>query len=588
MNKKNAKSPSDIRIRGQVSSSGFAIGPVFIHREIKINFKDSRIPESSVESECQIFRASIDKVIAGLRHNHDKTKNEYGDAIAEIFIGQIAILEDDIFLKEVEEHIATTLTNAEASTFTVFSKKREHFLKLENEYFKDRAFDIHDLKRQIIYKLRGETRNYTLNVPSIIVARDISPSDTIHFKRSHILGFITEVGGRTSHSAILARSLQIPSLSGVKNIVSLFKTGKTVVLDGNVGEVIVNPTEETQASYTVARFLHQKKLAKLSEYIQKDVTLRCGTSLHFGGNIEFVDDVNELKKYNIQDVGLYRSEGHFLRFNELPDEAAQIKEYTKLAAELGSAEVIIRTLDIGGDKIHSHFQHYREDNPFLGWRAIRLSLDEIGLFRGQIRAILLASANTGFKIMLPMITDVSEIIEAKQIIQQLIDDLGDEGYEVKTDIEIGVMIETPAAAMIMDMIIEEVDFVSIGTNDLTQYLLAVDRGNEKVSYLYQSHHPAVLRSIKHIITIADSAGKPVSVCGEMAGEMISFPILIGLGLKRFSMAPRHTVELKSLLDNLTLSECQSLIKEIEEMTSYIDVNKYMKSWFKQKFPDIKV
>lgn len=587
MNKTKPKT-SNLRVRGNVNSTGISIGPVFLHKEIKIDIADSRITPELVELELNLFRESIKKVIKGLRKNYETLKKEYDEDVAEIFLGQIAILEDTFFLKEVEDHISDSLTNAEASTFIVFSKKREYFLQLENEYFKDRAFDIHDLKRQVIYQLRGESRNYTLTVPSIVVARDISPSDTVHFKRSHLLGFVTEVGGPTSHSAILARSLQIPSVSGVKNIISLFENGKTVVLDGNEGAVVLNPTEETTANYTVARYVHQKKMAKLREFSKRDTALACGAKLHFAGNIESVDDITELHNFALSDVGLYRSEGHFLRFNELPDEETQVAEYKRLKKELGAAEVIIRTLDIGGDKMHSYYEGYKEENPFLGWRAIRLSLDEIGMFRSQIRAILLASHESNFKIMLPMITDVSEIVEARQIISQIISDLTDEGHEIKSDIAIGVMIETPSAALIADTISGMVDFISIGTNDLTQYTLAVDRGNTKVSYLYQSHHPAILRSLQQIISAANAAQTPVSVCGEMAGEPMSFPILVGLGMRRFSMLPHRSLQLKQMLSTLTLSECEALAEKVLSLKSYIDVNTFMETWFARKFPDIKV
>lgn len=577
---------SEINLQGIVSSNGIAIGPVYLHKELKVDITDDSIYRHQIPKQKLLFRDAIQQVKDSLQRNYEITADEYGESFASIFKGQIALIEDEFFLSEVDEQIQTALMSAEAATFKVFSEKREYFLKLDNEYFKDRAFDIHDLKRQIIYKIRGESRDFSLAKPSIIVAKDITPSDTVHFKRSQILGFITEFGGRTSHASIMARSLNIPSITGVRNVTSFFRSDEMVVLDGNKGHVIIHPGEETLSAYYVERFVYSKYLDQMKKYGQLDSKLADGTEIELLGNIEFPEEAEEINHYRLDGVGLYRSEGYFLKHDIIPSEETQFNEYNKLRQVLPNKEVIIRTLDIGGDKIHDTLSNFHEDNPFLGWRAIRMCLDEIGVFQTQLRAIFKASKGTRFKIMLPMVTDISEIQEAFSVIDEVKRDLMNMGVEIREDIPIGIMIETPASAIMIDDFMAQVDFVSIGTNDLIQYTLAVDRGNEKVSYLYQALHPAVLQLIKLIIDAGQRHGKPVSMCGEMASDPLAFPVLVGMGLRHFSMTPRKSLEIKRMIASLKLSDCEQLYQKTLKHNNYIENRKAVEAWVKHQYPDL--
>ena len=576
----------EIVLQGISTSPGIIMGSVAIYKDLEINISEMSIDLSEVEFHIFEFRKAIDLTMKNLNKNYLSTANKYGYDYAAIFKGQIALIEDKYFLKEVENEITNNLINAEGATFKVFSSKKEYFLKLDNEYFKDRAFDIQDLKRQIIFNIRGEKKNYTLLSPSIIISREISPSDTVGFKREMLLGFITEFGGKTSHSSILARSLNIPSVSGIKNIGTLIENNSIVILDGVHGKVIVNPTEKTISAYKKDKRKFENYIQQIKTYGKAKPVLSDGLEIKLSANVEFINEVETLKNLGITSIGLYRSEGYFLSHNAIPNEETQLTEINKMSQLLPDSEIIIRTLDLGGDKIHSKFENYSEDNPFLGWRAIRLCLDELVLFKTQLRAILRASVNTNIKLMLPMITDTSEIWESKSIIEEIKKEFREKKIKFNEHIEIGMMIETPASAILLDRLLDEIDFISIGTNDLIQYVLAVDRGNEKVSYLYQSLHPAVIQIIKQIITTAQKRNIPVAMCGEMASDPIAFPILLGIGLRSFSMTPFKSLTLKRMMKELTIEECEDLYQSMLSFTSYLEVNRFMEAWYADKFPDL--
>ena len=581
------KIKKEIVLSGMTASQGIAIGKIFIHSELEVDLAHSGIPKSQIEMQILIFRDAIEKTKESLRESIEKTASAYGDEFSDVFLGQIALIEDDIFLKEVEDEILENRVNAEAATFKIFSSKKDYFLKLDNEYFKDRAFDMHDLRKQIIYHIQGEVKDYSiLNKPSIIVASHISPSDAISYKRENILGFITEVGGRTSHTAILSRSLEIPNISGIKSIHTLFEQNAKVIIDGVNSKVIIHPFEETIKHQRKEKKKFDKYIEELNTYALNPSVLTDGTELKISANIEFMEELEELKKFNISSIGLFRSEGYFLAHHTFPDEETQVKEYEKVDAHLPSSDIVIRTLDIGGDKMHKKFENYKEDNPFLGWRAIRVSLDQIGMFQTQLRAILRASAGRDVKIMLPMITDISEIHESKAILREIQNEFDEKGIPYNKDIEVGIMIETPAAALMADQYAKVVDFFSIGTNDLVQYTLAVDRGNEKVSYLYQENHPAILQLIKHVIDTAAKNNIWVSMCGEMAGEPTSFPILVGMGLTNFSMTAQKSVKLKRMMTELSMDDCKKLYERVILCDNYIEINYIIETWLNERFPDL--
>ena len=580
------KKKKEVILKGSPTSAGIVSGTVHIHKEIAVNLTKSLINKEEAEDQVFEFRKALAKTRQNLQQNHDRTAELYGLNYADIFKGQIALLEDSFFLKEVEEAIEKELVNAEAATYKIFSGKKDYFLKLDNEYFKDRAFDIQDLKRQIISNIRGEKKNYTLNHPSIIVAKEITPSDTIGFKRDLILGFVTEFGGKTSHSAIFARSLNIPSVSGISNIVNLVDENSKIILDAAHGQVILNPSSETIIEYEEERVKYEKYIDQIRVYGSKESELSDKTKIKLSANIEFMDELDQLEEYNINSIGLYRTEGYYLANYALPDEETQVSELKKLINFVPNGDIIIRTLDIGGDKVHEKYESYFEENPFLGWRAIRLCLDEIGLFRTQLRAILRSSSKHTIKIMLPMITDISEVWEAKSIIEQLKIELAEKNIVISKDIKLGIMVETPAIALLMDEVAKEIDFISIGTNDLIQYLLAVDRGNEKVSYLYQSLHPSVLKTIDFIIQKAKKNNIEYSMCGEMASDPLAFPLLVSMGLRHFSMTASKSLVLKRMMKDLSLEDCDNLYNQVKEFSSYIEVNRFLNNWWQNMFPDL--
>ena len=579
----------EIVLEGLAASPGIAIGQIFIHSELDVDLTHSGIEKEDIELQVSLFREAIEKTKDGLRQNIESTARAYGEEFSDVFLGQIALIEDDFFLKEVEDEININLVNAEAATFKIFSSKKDYFLKLDNEYFKDRAFDLHDLKKQIIYHIQGETKDYSsLSEPAIIVASHISPSDAVNYKRENILGFVTEVGGRTSHTAILSRSLSIPNISGIKNIHTLFEQKSTVIIDSLRSKVIVHPFDETLEFYKKEKEKYDTYIKHINTFAKKPSTLKDGTEISLSANIEFMEELEEIGKYRLNSIGLFRSEGYFLSHHSFPDEETQVTEYEKIDQYLETSSIVIRTLDIGGDKIHKKFENYKEDNPFLGWRAIRVSLDQIEMFQTQLRAILRASANRDIKIMLPMLTDVTEVRETKAIIKEIMNEFREKGIAFNEDIELGIMVETPASAILADQFAKEVDFFSIGTNDLVQYSLAVDRGNEKVSYLYQENHPAVLKLIKHVLDVAEKHGIWVSMCGEMAGEPRSFPVLLGMGLRRFSMTMQKSVTLKRMMTELTLQQCNELYEKVAKCDNYIEVNYLLETWMHRYFPDLYV
>jgi phosphotransferase system enzyme I (PtsI) len=581
------KYKKEIKLKGQNVSPGIALGKVFMHNELDIDFTHSGILAEEVRENVDIFREAIEKTKTGLRANIARTSSEYGEEFSDIFLGQMALIEDDFFLKEVEDEIKNSLVNAEIATFNIFSSKKDYFLKLDDEYFHDRAFDISDLKKQIIYHIKGENKDYSqLTEPAIVVATHLSPTDAISYDRKNILGFITEVGGKTSHTAILSRSLNIPYINGITNIHTLFEQNANVIIDGLAGTVFIHPFEETEKIYHEKKIKFDVYVSELVKYAQNENVLKDGTELEISANVEFVSDLAELKKFNINSIGLFRSEGYFLAHNTFPNEETQFNEYDKIEQFLPSTDAVIRTLDIGGDKIHKKYENYKEDNPFLGWRAIRVSLDEVGMFQTQLRAILRASAMRNFKIMLPMVTDVSEIRESKAIINQIQHEFDGKNIPYDKNIPIGIMIETPASAFFADKFADEVDFFSIGTNDLVQYFLAVDRGNEKVSYLYQENHPAILRIIENIIEVARKKNIWVSMCGEMASEPASFPLLVGMGLRKFSMTPQKSVTIKRMMADITVEECENLYNKVKHCDNYIEVGYLVTQWIRNKFPNL--
>ena len=582
--------PKELVLEGIPASPGISIGPCYVFVEPRWEPVPRVVTEDEVDDQIKSFRSSVKAVLKDLRHTHQKTQQQYGPELAEIMEVQIAFLEDDIFLQEVEEVIESKRYDAAYATFLIFRQKKEHFLQMPNEYFRDRALDIQSLKERIIKHILGEKTpsSITIDRPAIVIADNLTPSDTVHLHKQNLLGFATNTGGNTSHTAIVARALSVPAVVGLKRITDMAETGSTIILDGTHGKVILNPTPQTIARYQQ----EQQQLRRIEEKLLKDSSKETVTSdgkyicLH--ANIEFEEELTQVFQVGAEGIGLYRTEGIFLNREDLPGEDEQADIYSRIAQKMYPKKVVIRTADIGGDKVLPGIISTREENPFLGWRAIRFWLDHKAGFLAQIKAILRANRHHNVQILIPMVSSMEEVAQVKEILEEAKAQLRKEGKPFGEDIDLGIMIEIPSMVILADVLAREVDFFSIGTNDLVQYTLAVDRGNEKVANLYSHFHPAVLRMVKLTVDAAQKANTPVGMCGEMAGTPLAIPLLLAMGIDCLSASPTIIPEIKRIIRELSIKECQELYQEVKQLTTTSEVIKTMKAFFQQKFHDLYV
>ncbi len=559
------------------------MGPAFIYSEPSYAPELRIISRKRVGSEIKRFREAIK---ASQRYL-DKIKNESPEQLSpdyqEILQTQIDILNDDIFLKEVEQLIQDELYDAPYATYKVFRKKMGFFQNLASEYFRDRALDIQNLKRLILRHLLGKKLDVILKDKSIIVTDNLSPADTIRLHKHAVLGFCTNFGGKNSHTAIIARSLGVPAVVGTEIITTLVSPGDRLIVDGSQGLVIVNPTPETEQEF----LQKQKKFILFEKSLLKEASLpaetRDGFRVKVYANIEFIEELEAIRNSGAEGIGLYRTEGLFMGGNGLPNEEEQLRNYLEIARAFKDHSVVIRTLDVGGDKIMPDFVSIPERNPFLGWRAIRFCLDHKEIFFPQLKAILRANQYGNLKILLPMVSSIEEIEQFQEVFQEAQEALKAENQEFNPNIEIGIMVEIPSAALLAEHFAEKVDFFSIGTNDLIQYTLAVDRANEKISHLYNHFHPAVIQLIKHVIDVGKSRQIPVSMCGEMAGDPVATPLLLGLGLDRFSAVHSVIPEIKQVIRNVSLKECQLLAQEALKLVKAEEVQNLCEDFYAQRF-----
>jgi phosphotransferase system enzyme I (PtsI) len=570
---------SEMRVlKGIPASPGIAFGRFTRFSNQRLTIDEREILQAQVADEIERLRQSIALVRSDLIQTRDLTKDHYSSEMADIFTAQIAILEDQIFLSEIESAIHQRRKHAEFVVYDIFKERQEYFRKQQNQYFQDRAWDIQALKRQIIAKLQGKEESYHLSVPSIIVAENLSPRDTVHFDRKKILGFAIDHGGSTSHSAILARSLEVPCVVGLHNVSNTAADGSYGAIDGYHGHVVIHPSAaEEQRLLTLKERLATRD-AELLRKANLPLCSKCGEAVQLLANLELQDEVEAVHLVGAKGIGLLRTEGLFLASEELPDEERQTAVYTQVAAAMAPLPVTIRTLDIGGDKAISQIAFPPENNPFLGWRAIRFSLDSEAVFKQQLRAILRAGYGHNIRIMLPLISNSAEITASRQLLDICKDELAHDGFAFAEDIELGIMIETPAAAILAADFAEQVDFFSIGTNDLTQYTLAADRGNEKIAHLYSHFHPAVIRLIASVLRTGHEKGIPVSLCGEMAGDTRATALLLGLGLRCFSAAPIVIPAVAKIIRETDLDIAQELANQVMAMNSHKQIENYLEEY----------
>ena len=545
-------------LKGIAASDGVAISKAYLLVEPDLSFSSENI--SDVDGEVEKFKAAVNQSKVELTQIRNNAEKQLGADKAAIFDAHLLVLEDPELLNPIEENIRNNKVNAPTALQEVSNNFISIFENMDNEYMKERAADIRDVSKRILAHILGvELPNPSMiNESVIIVGEDLTPSDTAQLNKEFVKGFATNIGGRTSHSAIMSRSLEIPAVVGTKDITDRVKHGDSLIIDGLTGDVIIDPSEDEVLAYEQKQkdfFAEKQELAKL---VNDDSVSKDGVHVELAANIGTPNDLEGVKNNGAQGIGLYRTEFLYMGRDNMPSEDEQFEAYSKVLKEMDGKRVVVRTLDIGGDKELSYLNLPKEMNPFLGYRAIRLCLDQTDIFRTQLRALLRASEYGKLNIMFPIIATIQEFRDAKAILLEEKEKLVSEGVKVDDDIEVGIMVEIPATAALADIFAKEVDFFSIGTNDLIQYTMAADRMSERVSYLYQPYNPAILRLIKQVIEASHKEGKWTGMCGEMAGDNTAVPLLLGLGLDEFSMSATSILKARKQIKELDQKEMQEL------------------------------
>ncbi len=563
-------------MRGTGASSGIGIGKAVVVRDEKPEVVQVSI--SDKDKEVKRFEDVLAKITEATMEMAASLANKVGGKEAEILNGHVLLLSDPMLSEEIKQKIQNESVNAEFAVDGVYDMYAGMFASMDDELMQQRATDMKDLKVRILKGLLGMADVDVARLPegSILVAEDLTPSMTAGLNPQTVCGIVTELGGRTSHSAILSRALEIPAVVAISGLLDNIHDGDTVCFDGDKGEVVINPDAYTLAEYEKKKEAYLLEKKELENYKGKPSVTKDGRKVEIVANIGKPEDAQRALEYDAEGVGLFRTEFLFMDRDNAPTEEEQFEAYKKVATLMKDKPVIIRTLDIGGDKEIPYLGIEQDENPFLGYRAIRLCLDrKEDLYRPQLRALLRASAFGDIRIMIPLITCVDEIREAKALIREIMGDLDRENIAYNKDIQVGIMIETAASSIMADVFAKEVDFFSIGTNDLTQYTMCVDRGNAKVSYLYSPLNPAVLRSLKRVITSAKEAGIMVGMCGEAAADPLLIPLLLVWGLDEFSMSASSILKSRKLVTNSSIADLEKVEKEVMKFTTEKEVREYM-------------
>lgn len=558
-------------IKGIDASPGVAIGKIFLYQEKELELNYEKISDSDAEVERLLKGQSETKV--QLEAIREKTRAKLGDEKAAIFDGHITLLEDEDLVEEVKMKIEDDRKSAELALHEGIEEYCEMIANLDDEYLRERVADLRDIAKRWMNNILGVEVVDLGNLPenTVIIARDLTPSDTAQMDLENVQGFVTEIGGRTAHSAIMARSLEVPAVVGTKEIMSTLVNGQLVAVDALTGDVIINPSEEEIKKYTEKRDNYLNEKEELRKLSQKEAITTDGRKVDTWANIGSPNDLDGVIRNGADGVGLYRTEFLFMNNDRLPSEDEQFAAYREVAERMEGKPVTIRTMDIGGDKALPYMKLPHEDNPFLGYRALRVCLDRVDMFKTQLRALLKASAHGQVKIMFPMVISLSEVRAAKKLLEECKDELRLEGIAFDEKVKVGIMIETPATAFRARQFAEEVDFFSIGTNDLTQYTLAVDRGNENISELYDTYNPAVLQAIKFAIDGAHEAGITISMCGEFAGDEAATELLLGLGLDAYSMSAISIPKIKRNLIKSSYADSKLLADEALKLDTAAEI-----------------
>ncbi len=566
-----------LEIKGIAVSDGIAVAKAYCLVEPDLSFKKERIED--IDAEKDRLQEAIIKAKLELEDIRAIANRKFGAEKAAIFSAHLLLLADPEIMVAIET-IINDGWNAEFAVQKTANTYIEMFEAMENGYMQERAADIRDISTRLLAHLIGiEIADYSrISTDVIIVAEDLTPSITAQLDTSYVKGFITNIGGETSHSAILARMMEIPAIVGTKTATQDIVQGAPVIIDSASGKVIINATEEILDNYLEKQKAYNEKKQLLKQYCFSDSVSADGYRVEIAGNIGKPEDVDSIIANGGDGIGLFRTEFLYMNRHELPTEEEQFIAYKTVLEKMQGKPTVVRTLDIGGDKNLPYLKLEHEMNPFLGYRAVRLCLDMRGIFRTQLRALLRASIYGNLKIMFPMIATLEEFREAKSLLFEEKQKLLNEGIAVSKTIEVGMMVEIPSAAIIADIFAQEADFLSIGTNDLIQYTLAADRMNEKVSYLYQPYHPAILRLVKTVIEAAHKNGKWVGMCGEMARDEIAIPILLALGLDEFSMSAPSILKARAQIAKLAKTELTEHLEQIFKLTTALEVEGYVKKY----------
>ena len=571
-------------ISGILASPGIVFGKALVLKEEKIVLDTQKIKDSQIENEIARFYAGRDAAVEQLNSIKDRAYQSLGEEKAAIFEGHLMILEDEELEEEIIDYLRSNHVNAAVAANVVIDQQVAMLSEIDDEYLKERAGDIRDIGNRLIKNILGMhiVDLGEINEEAILVAYDLTPSETAQLNLDKVLGFVTDIGGRTSHTSIMARSLELPAIVGTNNVTEKVKTGDFLILDALNNAVYVNPSQqEIQRLKTLQDKLAEEKaeLAKLKDL--PALTLD-GHQVDVVANIGTIRDVEGAERNGAEGVGLYRTEFLFMDRDQLPSEEEQFIAYKEVVEAMNGNLVVLRTMDIGGDKELPYLNLPKEMNPFLGWRAIRIALDRREILNAQLRAVLRASAYGRLAVMFPMIISVEEIRELKSVIEELKVELRNEGKAFDEDIQVGVMVETPSAAVNAKFLAKEVDFFSIGTNDLTQYTLAVDRGNELISHLYNPMSPSVLNLIKQVIDASHAEGKWTGMCGELAGDERATILLLGMGLDEFSMSAISVPRIKKLIRNVNYQDAKFLAEKALQQPTAAEIEQLISDFLVEK------
>ena len=580
----------EIVLKGIPASPGITIGKAFLYGREQYTISRRTISDAQIQNEIKRFKDALVQTKNEIQEIKRHISDEMGAEHGQIFSAHLLVIDDSMLIEEVISRLKRERLSIEYIFQDVLRRYIKVFSEMDDEYLKERISDVNDVGRRILKNLIGAKEDILSNLKEkvIVIAYDLSPSDTATMHKRNVVAFATDIGGRTSHTAIMAKSLEIPAVVGLELVTKKIESGDAVIIDGTHGTVIINPTAITIKKYEK----DQVKFAEVEKHLLELKNLPCvtldGKGIELSANIEVPEDVPSVIAHGATGIGLYRTEYFYMNRKTLPPEEDQFKAYSAVAKKIKPHPVIVRTLDIGGDKFLSQLDVPQQMNPFLGWRAIRFCLARPDIFKAQLRAILRASAYGKLKVMYPMISGLEELQQANALLEEARKELRKEGLAFDEEMEVGAMIEVPSAAMISDILAKEVDFFSIGTNDLIQYSLAVDRVNEKIAYLYEPAHPAVLRLIKNVIDNGHNAGIWIGMCGEMAGDIIMTIILLGLGLDEFSTSPIAIPEIKRIIRAVTLRQAKEIAQEAISLPTGKEVEKFAKKRLTEIVPDLAI